>query len=93
MIWIAMMLPLVAMALIFLIGERDPNIREACTIGVSIVLFYVTCRLASFVFGGGRPTWKLGEMLPGFEISFTVEPLGMLFALVASGLWILTTIY
>jgi multicomponent Na+:H+ antiporter subunit D len=93
MIWIAMALPLVAMALIFLVGEKAPNIREACTIGASIALFYVTCSLATFVFNGGRPTWKLGEMLPGFEISFTVEPLGMLFALVASGLWILTTIY
>ncbi len=35
----------------------------------------------------------LGQMLPGFAIEFRVEPLGMLFALVASGLWILTTIY
>ena len=93
MIWIAMALPLLAMALIFLVGERSPNVREACTIGVSIVLFYVVCSLASVVFAGGRPTWTLGEMMPGFEIAFTVEPLGMLFALVASGLWILTTIY
>lgn len=93
MIWIAMALPLLAMALIFLIGEKAPNLREACTIGISIALFGVTCRLALFVFNGGRPTWKLEEMLPGFEIAFTVEPLGMLFALVASGLWILTTVY
>jgi multicomponent Na+:H+ antiporter subunit D len=93
MIWIAMALPLLAMALIFLIGEKAPNVREACTIAVSIVLFYVVCNLAAFVFDGGRPTWKLGTMMPGFDIAFTVEPLGMLFALVASGLWILTTIY
>ena len=32
-------------------------------------------------------------MIPGFELSFRIEPLGMLFALVASGLWILTTLY
>ena len=32
-------------------------------------------------------------MMPGFDIAFTVEPLGMLFALVASGLWVLTTVY
>ena len=92
MIWIAMALPLLAVGLIYLFGQL-PNIREACTIGVSIALFYVICSLSSIVFAGGRPTWKLTEVLPGFDIAFTVEPLGMLFALVASGLWILTTIY
>lgn len=92
MIWISMLLPLVAMGLIYLFGEY-PNVREACTITVSVVLFYVTCSLASHVFAGERPTWVLGDMMPGFSIAFKVEPLGMLFALVASGLWILTTIY
>ena len=92
MIWISLALPLLAVVLIFLFGKL-PNVREACTIGISVVLFGVVCTLASHVFAGARPTWKLSEMLPGFEISFTVEPLGMLFALVASGLWILTTIY
>jgi multicomponent Na+:H+ antiporter subunit D len=32
-------------------------------------------------------------MMPGFRIAFAVEPLGMLFGLVASGLWVLTEIY
>ncbi len=87
-----MALPLLAMGLIFLFGKM-PNLREACTIAVSIVLFSVTCSLAGHVFDGGRPTWTLGEMMPGFRIAFAVEPLGMLFGLVASGLWMLTEIY
>ena len=87
-----MLLPLAAVALIYLF-DAAPNIREACTITVSVLLFVVTCQLASHVFAGGRPEWHLCEMMPGFDISFQVEPLGMLFALVASGLWILTTIY
>ena len=92
MIQLGMGLPLVAMALIGLTG-RIPNLREACTLITSSILFYFTCHLASFVFAGQRPEWSLGEMIPGFEIAFRVEPLGMLFALVASGLWILTTVY
>ena len=32
-------------------------------------------------------------MLPGLSIAFEIEPLGMLFALIASGLWIITTLY
>ena len=92
LIWIAMLLPVVAIALVFFVGEKSPNIRESCTIGIAVTLFWVTTRLAGFVFSGGRPSFKMGEILPGFEIAFTVEPLGMLFALVASGLWILTTV-
>jgi len=92
MIWLSMALPLLAMALIFAFG-KSPNLREACTIAITIALFYVTCNLAGHVFDGGRPTWTLGEMMPGFRIAFAVEPLGMLFALVASGLWVVTEIY
>ena len=32
-------------------------------------------------------------MLPGLPIAFEVEPLGMLFALIASGLWIVNSLY
>ncbi|WP_068140751.1 monovalent cation/H+ antiporter subunit D family protein [Roseimaritima ulvae] len=92
LIWINMALPLLALLWINLAG-RHPNLREAGTIVVSSVLFAANCVLAGDVFSGGRPQWTLGEMLPGFEIAFEVEPLGMLFALVASGLWILTTLY
>ena len=93
MIQICLGLPLVALLLVLITG-KIPNLREACTITTSSVLFYVTCQLASHVFAGARPEWSLGEvMMPGFAIAFEVEPLGMLFALVASGLWVLTTIY
>ena len=42
---------------------------------------------------GGRPGVTLAEVLPGITIAFTVEPLGMLFAALASGLWIINSIY
>ncbi len=92
LIQISLGLPLVAVALIYLF-DKAPNIREACTILVSIALFVVTIMLAIRVDAGEAPTWALGEMMPGFMIEFKIERLGMLFALVASGLWILTTLY
>jgi len=92
LISLAIILPLVATGLVFLFG-RFPNLREACSLVVSTIVFALSCQLASHVFRGARPEWSLGELLPGFEIAFQVEPLGMLFALVASGLWILTTFY
>lgn len=92
LIQLSLGLPLVAVALIYLFG-KVPNVREACTILVSVGLFVITVMLAQRVEAGETPTWKIGEMLPGFVIAFQIERLGMLFALVASGLWILTTIY
>jgi multicomponent Na+:H+ antiporter subunit D len=35
----------------------------------------------------------LGDLLPGLGLAFEVEPLGMLFGLVASFLWLVTSIY
>jgi multicomponent Na+:H+ antiporter subunit D len=92
LIQISLGLPLAAIILIYLFG-KTPNIREACTIVVSIALFVCTVMLAMRVDANEVPTWTIAEMLPGFTIAFKIERLGMLFALVASGLWILTTIY
>jgi multicomponent Na+:H+ antiporter subunit D len=35
----------------------------------------------------------VSEVMPGLSIAFSVEPLGMLFAALASGLWIVNSIY
>ena len=45
------------------------------------------------VFAGARPEALNIEVVPGLALAFKVEPLGMLFALVASGLWIVNSIY
>ena len=92
LIQLALGLPLLTMVLVFAFGKIE-NLRDGCSIVLSIVLFVVNVMLARIVFAGGRPEWAIGEMVPGFKIAFQLEPLGMLFALVASGLWILTTIY
>lgn len=85
-------LPLLTLLLVVLTG-RWPDVREACTFITSAALFAVNCVLAGHVFGGARPGWIMGEMIEGFSIDFSIEPLGMTFALVASGLWVLTSIY
>ena len=92
LIVLSLVLPLVAFTMNFALGGR-PNARETSTVLIASILFCVVGLLASSVFAGERPELIIGEILPGFSIAFSVEPLGMVFALVASGLWILTTIY
>jgi multicomponent Na+:H+ antiporter subunit D len=59
----------------------------------AVSLFAVALNLLPVVADGGRPDLNLIEVLPGLELRFTLEPLGMLFALIASGLWIVNSIY
>ena len=88
----ALAVPLVGGALIFLCG-RYPNLRETVTLATSLVLFACVLSLLPEVLAGVRPQVELIEPLPGLPIAFEVEPLGMLFALIASGLWIVNSIY
>jgi multicomponent Na+:H+ antiporter subunit D len=92
-IGLAVALPLLAVALIALL-HRWPNLREGAILVVGACLFALVAGvILPVVQAGGRPRLDLVEVLPGLELAFEVEPLGMLFALVASGLWIVTTFY
>jgi multicomponent Na+:H+ antiporter subunit D len=88
----ALVLPLAGALGIALLGAW-PNLRESVTLATATILFAVVCALLPPVLGGGRPEVNLLPLVPGLLVGFKVEPLGMLFALVASGLWIVTSIY
>lgn len=84
--------PLAGMALIAA-AHRAPNLREGVTLATATALFLLVSSLAPAVLAGGRPAATLFEVMPGLDLRFEVEPLGMLFAAVASGLWIVTSVY
>ncbi|MEC9022804.1 MAG: proton-conducting transporter membrane subunit, partial [Pseudomonadota bacterium] len=79
--------------LLILLHKRYPNIREAITLGTAATLFLIVLSILPEVLAGERPDLTFIEFLPGISIAFEVEPLGMLFAMIASGLWIVTTFY
>ena len=85
--------PLATAVLVALLG-RWPNLREGATLVMATAVFgCVASRVLPEVAAGGRPRLDLVEVLPGLSLAFEVEPLGILFALVASGLWIVTSVY
>ena len=88
----AILIPAVGAVLIGLTG-RYPNLREAVTLISSVSLFVVVARLYSSLNAGAVLEMELLEIVPGLSLAFAIEPLGMLFALVASFLWIVTSIY
>lgn len=87
------LLPLLAAIGIYFAGEKRPNLREAITLLTACAVFILLLPLADSVMQGNRPEWVLAEWLPGLSVAFKLEPLGLLFALVASFLWIVTSIY
>lgn len=59
----------------------------------AVLLLGSVLMLLPVVMAGDRPAVELFQLLPGIQFGFRVEPLGMLFALVASGLWIVNSVY
>ena len=87
-----LVLPLIGMVLIWLTGNA-PNLREGVTLVAAIALFAIVLALLDAVMAGASPELSLLEVMPGLEIAFKIEPLGMLFACIASGLWIINSLY
>jgi multicomponent Na+:H+ antiporter subunit D len=89
---LAILVPLLGAIAIGLLGTR-PNPREAATLVTAGLLFALVYSLLPEVLAGERPGMVLAEPIPGLPLALEVEPLGMLFALVASFLWIITSLY
>ena len=73
--------------------HRSPNLRETVTLATAALLALSVWRLLPSVLAGAQPEHTVLDVVPGLTIAFKVEPLGLLFALVASSLWIVNSIY
>ncbi len=89
---LALALPAAAAALVALC-HRSPNLREAASLGGAAATFFAVVSLIQPVLQGVRPRLVLAEMLPGLAIALELEPLGLLFALIASALWLVSVVY
>ena len=87
---LALILPLIGGAGVLALGAK-PNLREAVTLITAIALAIVVAYLVEA--SSGRPELVLATLAPGLELKFKLEPLGAMFAMVASGLWIINSLY
>jgi len=85
-------IPLIG-AFLILFLRRWPNVRETVTLVSGAFLFFLVVSLYPAVARSEKIIFDFFEVLPGIHIVFQLEPLGWLFALAASGLWILTSVY
>ncbi|HPF13783.1 MAG: monovalent cation/H+ antiporter subunit D family protein [Planctomycetes bacterium] len=88
----ALLAPLVGALLVWLLG-KTPNLREAAALLAGAATFGCVLRVAQAVLAHQSVALQLFEPAPGLRFAFDVEPLGLVFALVASLLWPVTTLY
>jgi multicomponent Na+:H+ antiporter subunit D len=89
---LCLLVPALGAAAIVAAG-RWPNLRESATLVTAGSLFASVLAVLAGLVAGDVPTVVLAEPLPGLPLALRPEPLGVLFAVLASGLWIVTSVY
>ncbi len=74
-------------------GERRANLREFWSVAAGASMFALSASMVPEVLAGRSPECVLFRLLPGVELAFRVDAFGLLFALGASLLWVLTSFY
>jgi len=76
-----------------MLSGRKPNLRESWTLLIAIGKFLLVVSMLPTVLAGGTFSLTIAEVFPGVPIALHVDAMGMFFALVASFLWICTSVY
>lgn len=88
----SMLIPTLAAAGNLLLRD-SPNLRDSMTFVAALATFGCVLNILVNVGNGTTEPMVLFSVMPGLDLAFNVEPLGLLFAIVASGLWIVTHLY
>lgn len=73
--------------------RRAPRVVEGLLSLGAVITFAIVATLYGQVRDGQVPTTSLGELVPGFELSLRADGMGMVFAILASVLWVLASFY
>ena len=94
---ISMMITTLLLPLLGAIGivaaRNRPNLREGVTLVTATLVAVLVVIIASRFLNGENFHFIAGEPIAGITIAFRIEALGMIFALVAGLLWLVTSIY
>jgi multicomponent Na+:H+ antiporter subunit D len=80
-------------SLLIIACRNRPNLRELCSVAAGVAKFSLVLSMVPAVYRGFTIDYTAFRLLPGIDIAFRADALGVLFALGASLLWIVTTFY
>ncbi|MDW7649852.1 MAG: proton-conducting transporter membrane subunit [Bacillota bacterium] len=89
----AIIVPIVGGGLIALCREDRDSLRNLIAILTTVITFSLVVPALPPILRGEVFSWTAVHITHGLSLSFTVEPLGILFAGLASMLWIFSIIY
>jgi len=91
---LAVAVSLLAALLILLFGNKvKPNVREGITLSAAVIKAVLVFSMVPAVVNGQEYYVKLWTVVDGLDLAFRTDAAGMIFACIASGLWILTSVY
>jgi multicomponent Na+:H+ antiporter subunit D len=90
---LAVLVAAAAAVLVVATGDRHRNLREFWSVAAGVLQLGLVASMIPQVLSGLIPGGVLFRVLPGVEIAFRVDGLGLLFALGAALLWIATSFY
>ena len=91
LVW-ALVTPLIGSILVMLTGKR-PNLREAMSFLAAVTMFCLVASMIPAIKAGTMLVYPIFKILPGLSITLRADAMSMIFALVASSLWILAVFY
>ena len=89
---LAFLAPLVGLVFINLLRKK-PNWREGATFAAAFTQCGIVFSMLPDALAGNYHVFTFLEILPDVHIRLRADPMGMIFAMVASTLWIVTTLY
>ncbi len=76
-----------------ILSSRNANVREGWTFAAALAKFGLVLSMLPAVLDGKELVCTVAQVLPGAALAFKVDAMGMLFALVSSSLWIVTSAF
>ena len=80
-------------AVLIMCSYKRPNLREGWSIGAGVIKFLIVISMTPVILSGTVIKYTVFQILPGVELAFKVDGIGLLFATTSSFLWIITTVY
>jgi formate hydrogenlyase subunit 3/multisubunit Na+/H+ antiporter MnhD subunit len=92
MLVLIVLIPFAGTVFVLLFNNR-PDTREAASLAAALLTFLLSALSLPSAFAPQPLSTAALQILPGLDIRFTADALGLLFATLASLLWIITTVY
>ncbi len=90
-LWAVLISLLAAGMILFL--DKHPNLRESVTMAAAFIKFGLILSMLPTILGGGVVETAPLYIAKDIALQLRVDAFGLLFALLASGLWVVTSVY